>query len=301
MSSDINSQFFVQIISTRNTIRSKNLEPKLTELGLRFKISPGVVPNEIEFKAGLLHSAFLSAILCQRNLSIGEVGCALAHRDAINNFLHSSHKFGIVFEDDTEIVADFNFDIMRKLMESNDPIVIALGWTPGFAIAKNSEDLSSQDPIELITSQTGTFAYAINRPAATLLRNGQKKIIDFADWPIYMVNKVKFYAVNPQSPWVTTNYEPEFSTIGAREIPISSSLIRVLVGRIRLATSLVALILLSKSKLLDASPKQIVQRVLIRDMLYAYGSSQVNDESARNSVIPLPLKFRKLLGLFRLL
>ena len=301
MPSNLHSQFFVQIISIKNVIRSENLESKLTGLWLKFQISPGVVPNETDFQAGLLHSSFVSKLLCQRNLSIGEVGCALAHRNAMHNFLNSNHKFGIIFEDDTEIIADFDFDIMMQLLDSNLSTVIALGWTPGFAIAKTSQDISREEPIELVTSQTGAFAYAINRPAAKLMVSSQEKIIDFADWPICTVNKVKFYAINPHSPWVTTNYDPELSTIGEREISISNSAIKILVGRIRLATSLLTLMLVSKTNKLNASPKQIVQRLLIRDLLYKNGTSQVDQKSTKNEVVPITLKFQKMLTILRLI
>ena len=297
MTTDFNSQFIVQIISTTNIIRSKNLESKLTELGLKFQISPGVVPNEIDFHAGLYHSAFLTKLICQRNLIIGEVGCALAHRHAINNFLNSDHKFGFIFEDDAEVIAEFNFDIIKKVLDSNLPIVIVLGWIPGFAIAKNPQVLLSEEPIELITAPTCAFAYAINRPAAKLMIGSHEKIIDLPDWPIYTLNKVNFYSTH--SPWVTASHDPKFSTIGERSIPISKSPISVLVSRIRLVYSLVTLIALSKTNKLDVSPRQIVHW-LLRGMLYKYGLTQVNEKSTTNKVIPLPLKFQKLLILLKL-
>ncbi len=300
MPTDLHSQFWVQIISTENIIRSKNLEPKLTELGLKFQISPGVVPNEIDFEAGLLHSKFVSKLLCQRNLGIGEVGCALAHRVAMNSFLNSNHKFGIIFEDDAEIIADFDLHIIMECLISNDPVIIALGWIPGFAIAKNPPDLLSEEPIELMTSPTCAFAYAMNRPAAKFMVENQEKVIDVADWPIYTLNKVKFYSIHPNSPWVTANHDPKFSIIGERSTPIPSNPMSVLVSRIRLVRSVITLLRLSKTNKLNASPKQILHRIVIRDLLYRYGTSQVNIYSTGNNAIPLPLKFRKLLDLLKL-
>lgn len=300
MQSNLNAQFFVQIISTKNIFRSENLSSKLDEMDLRFITSPGVVPNEIDFHAGLLHSAFQSKLLLQRKMQIGEVGCALAHRNALNNFLNSSHKFGIVFEDDAEIIRNFNLDSIKEILDSSFPVVIALGWIPGFAIAKNPQDLYSEGPIELITSPTCTFAYAINHSAAELLINGQKKIIDAADWPIYVMKKVKFYAVHSNSPWVTANHDPKFSTIGERSGAISKSQITVTVSRVRLISSLLTLVLLSNTNKLNASPKQIVHRLLIRDRLYKHGRSQ-SEGAVRNVVIPAPLKFQRLLEILGLI
>lgn len=297
---DLNSQFLVQIIGTKGAIRSKNLESKLTELGLTFKISPGVILNENDFQAGFLHSAFLSNLLCQRNVSMGEVGCAVAHRNAINNFLKSNQRFGIIFEDDAEIIADFNFDMIMELLDANLPIVIVLGWIPGFAVAKNPQVFMYEEPIELATSPTCAFAYAINRSAAKLMINHHKKIIDLTDWPIYTLNKIKFYSVRSHSPWVTANHDSKFSLIGKRSISSSKSPIGVLVSRIRIVTSLITLIILSTANKLDASPKQIVHRLLIRDFLYNYGATQINEKLNGNIVVFLPLKLRKLLTLLNL-
>ena len=298
MTSDLNSPFLVQVISTNNIIRSENLEAKLTEFGLKYQITPGVVPNEIDYHAGLLHSKLLTKLICQRNLSIGEVGCALAHRAVSNNFLNSNHKFGIIFEDDAEVISEFNFEILIGLLDSDRPIIVALGWIPGIAVSKNPQIISDEELIELITPPTCTFAYAINRPAATLMIDSNDKIIDLADWPIYTLNTVHFYA--PRLPWVTANHDPKFSTIGVRSLPISTKPIGVLVSRIRLATYFVALVLLSKSKKLEASPKQIVHQLFIRGSLHRYGVSQVAENSTTNEVIPFPLKFHKLLKLLKI-
>jgi hypothetical protein len=298
VTSDHNSPFLVQVISTNNDIRSKNLESTLNEFGLNYEITPGVVPNEIDFSDGLLHSKFVTKLICQRNISIGEVGCALAHRVVTNNFLNSNHKFGIIFEDDAEVITEFNFDILIKLLDSDLPIIVALGWIPGIAVSKNPQIISDKELIELITPPTCTFAYAINRPAAKLMIGSHEKIIDVADWPIYMLNKVHFYA--PRWPWVTANHDPEFSTIGVRSLPISTTPIGVLVSRIRLASNILALVLLSKTKKLTASPKQILHQLLIRGSLHRYGVSQVAENSTTNEVIPFPLKFRRLLNLLKI-
>ena len=298
MPSNLNSQFLVQIISTDEIIRSENLLPELTQLGLQYQVSPGVVPSEVDFRTGILHSTFIFELLNQRAASIGEVGCALAHRVAMNSFLNSNHKFGIVFEDDAEVIAEFDFDILSELLDSDRPIIVALGWIPGIAVSKNPEILVNEELIELITPPTCTFAYAINRSAAKSMIGSKKKIIDLADWPIYMLSKVHFYA--PHLPWVTANHDPIFSTIGVRSRPISTTAIGVIKSRIRLATSLLVLMLLSLTNKLGASPKQIVHQLLIRGLLHRYGVSQVAENSTTNEVVPLSLKFHKLRGLLKI-
>jgi hypothetical protein len=296
--SNLNSQFLVQIISTDEIIRSENLLPELTQLGLQYQVSPGVVPSEVDFQTGLLHSAVIFKLLNQREASIGEVGCALAHRVAMQAFLNSKNKFGIVFEDDAEVIAEFDFNILSDLLDSNRPIIVALGWIPGIAVSKNPEILANEELIELITPPTCTFAYAINRSAAKIMIGSNKKIIDLADWPIYMLNKVHFYA--PRWPWVTANHDPIFSTIGVRSHPISTTTIGVIKSRIRLVTSLAELMLLSLTNKLGASPTQVVHQLFIRGSLHRYGLSQVAEKSTTNEVVPLSLKFERILKLLKL-
>ena len=296
--SNLYSEFLVQVISINNVIRSKNLESKLTEFGIEYEIPPEVVPDVGDFQSGLLHSASLTKLISQRTIRIGEVGCALAHRVAMINFIKSDRKFGIFFEDDAEIIAEFNFEALMHLLDSDTPIIVTLGWIPGFAISKNPKILPGEELIELITAPTCTFAYAMNQPAAKLMIASHEKIIDLADWPIYTLNRVKFYA--PRWPWVTANHDPELSTIGMRPTPLSKSPIGILVFRTRLVTSLITLVLLSKTNKLGASPKQILHQLLIRGSLHRYGVSQVAENSTTNEVIPLQLKFQKILSLLKL-
>jgi hypothetical protein len=274
------------------------LEAKLTEFGIEYIIPPEVIPTVVDFESGLVHSATVSKLICQRKLSIGEVGCALAHRVAMANFLNSDQKFGIFFEDDAEIIAEFNFDILSDHLDSHIPVIIALGWIPGFAISKNPQILGSEELIELVTSPTCTFAYSMNRPAAKLMIESHKKIIDLPDWPIYTLNKVKYYTT--RRPWVTASHDPKLSTIGVRSTPISKSLSGVIVSRFRLIISLLVLSLMSITNKLDVSLRQIFHRLLIRGLLYKYGIRQVADKSLTNEVIPLPPNYKRLLNLLRL-
>lgn len=216
----------------------------------------------------------------------------------MNSFLNSNHKFGIIFEDDAEVISEFDFDTLSDLLDSDRPIIVALGWIPGIAVSRSPQIIINEELIELITPPTCTFAYAINRSAAKLIIGSNKKIIDVADWPIYMFNKVHFYA--PRWPWVTANHDPLLSTIGVRSSPIATSTIGVLISRIRLATYLVALVFLSITNKLEASPKQIVHQLLIRGALHRYGLSQVVDDSTSNEVVPLPIKYQRMLKLFKL-
>jgi hypothetical protein len=193
---------------------------------------------------------------------------------------------------------EFDFDPLSDLLDSDRPIIVALGWIPGIAISRNLQIIVSEELVELITPPTCTFAYAINRSAAKLIRGSNEKIIDVADWPIYMLNKVHFYA--PRLPWVTANHDPKFSTIGVRSGPISTSIIGILISRIRLATSLMVLMILSVTSKLVVSPKQIVHQLFIRGALHRYGVRQVAENSTTNEVVPFPLKFQKMLKLLKL-
>jgi hypothetical protein len=126
--------------------------------------------------------------------------------------LNSHCNFGLIFEDDAEVITDFNFEIPITGLYSNTSAMAALGWIPRFASAKNSLELIDDDFTELVTPPTCTFSYAINRSAAELMNNTQNKVIDLAEWHIHVLNRITFYSTN--SPWATANHSPKFSTIG---------------------------------------------------------------------------------------
>lgn len=274
---NIDQKFLIQVITLNYRIRSSNLLKNLQEQSLNYFLTPGVIPEPIDFAQGKFHSKFLSQLVCQRSLTKGDIGCALAHHETAKNLLNSNCEFGIVFEDDAEIITKFDLNVLSAQLNSKKPVIISLGWIPGFAVGQKSE--TYKEIVRLITPATCTFAYALNRSAAEILINKDKKLYDLPDWPIHTFGVISYFAVAQR--WVMASTDPADSTIGER-VPIKDE---SLVGRVftsfKLIRNFVILVLISPILKQRLTFKQIINSLILRDIYYKYGRNQV-----KNSVEP---------------
>jgi hypothetical protein len=288
----VNSNYYTQVISTNGIVRSRNLLAKLADQKIPYQFTEGVVPALSEFDSGNLHSRYLSRLICQRELKLGEVGCALAHINAARNFLKSNAEYGIVFEDDAEILQKFDLTILDKSLNSIKPSILILGWIPGYAIAEDSENWFEGDFFKLVTPTTCTFGYALNKPAAELIVNGNRKVLDVADWPTNLFNRCRFLIVN--TPWVDASDDPSDSMIGLRANISSAKRWHVFTRKLKLFYSIATLLLLSKILRLNISTKQVIHRILLRDFLYKFGRKEFTRAVSLNgskNIVFLPKKY----------
>lgn len=297
------ANFLVQIISTNGRIRGHNLLDSLQTQKIKYSIVDGVIPDIIDFKNKKLHSPELSKLINFREIKIGEVGCSLAHKKCSTNLLNSNYQFGLVLEDDAEIVNDFNFELIKKFLSVEIPRIIILGWIPGFAIAYNSKSKNADDLFKLVTPATCTFAYALNKSAAELIVNNGSKIMDLADWPIYLFDKVEFFITN--GAWTTASHDPANSTIGARS-DINFSKVSQRIGHgFRVVTNSLLLYIFSIFSRLDISFKQILHRMILKDLIYKYGYSQIQNplfsvKNTENGIVFAPKSIEMLAKFLRL-
>lgn len=286
------TNFLVQIICNEQNIRSKNLINDLKCQGIKFHFAEAVFPNYKEFIEGSLNSKITSKLISQRNLTIGEVGCALAHRKTSSKLLTSESLYGITFEDDAEIMSYFDFEMLENKLKVDKPIVIVLGWQPGYGVLKTLPLEKKSQILELLTPPTCTFAYAYNKSAAKLLINENKKINDVADWPIEIFDKIKFYLVSP--PWVKASSDLSNSLIGERIFNKNSNLLRRLVKKIQLIFNLLALMFIALSSKHNFTIRQVVHRVILRDQIFNR-SSFVSTDYPNLSILKRP--YRSILNL----
>jgi GR25 family glycosyltransferase involved in LPS biosynthesis len=275
------SDFSVQIISTDGLIRSKNLEENLNFQHIPFKLSPGIIPSFSDYKDGKLHSKLFSNLICQRQISKAEVGCALAHKVAVQNHLGLASKFGIIFEDDAEILRNFDFKVLSDYLQSELPRILILGWVPGFAVAYPTKFQTNNEVSQVLVPPTCAFAYAFNNSAAKILATN-KKILDFADWPIHVFNKINFSIV--KEPWVSASQDPDLSTIGIRYIDSEPTKTSIFASRIRLIISLVLLVISSIFTNMNFSPRQILTRLFLKDHIYNFGVNAQRKAASENEV-----------------
>lgn len=293
--SDPKEKFFTQIISTNGVVRSKSLLPELERQAIRFEITNGVVPTYEEFISEKYHSKRLTRLTTQRNISLGEVGCAQAHRNAAKNFLLAKQPFGVIFEDDAEITGEFDFSEVSNFLDSQSPRLVFFGWLPGYAVTATEFESTQLSIIELITPPTCAFAYGLNKPAAKLLVGCGKTIIDLADWPIQILNKTTFGALKRHI--VTAPQEPNLSLIGKR-VEDSKNLLTNLTGKFLIILSIIFLMLYSKSSGLNLTWRQIIHRIVLKDFIYSVGKKAILDGNWNSDIVLIPRNLYSVIKFF---
>ncbi len=148
----------------------------------------GVVPTSADIAGYAAKASWLG-----RGMTPGEVGCAIAHRRVLQRFLDGDSEWAIVIENDA--IVENSKSVLASLSEYDkaSPIVLMLGF--------NSDDvptaLARGKSFQIPSVPTGTYAYAINRPAAKRFLVETPFNYGPADWPPYGSAGTKFRILNP--------------------------------------------------------------------------------------------------------
>lgn len=134
-------------------------------------------------------------------LSVGEIGCAMAHVKAYKRLLESPEKFLVVIEDDAVMEHQFDLEIFTSLMDTDVPQVLLLGrnFLDLPVLTKQLGKFGSADVFVDNLPPTGTFAYIVNRSAAELMsKEFELDGVNFtADWPLSAVERATFLYCYP--------------------------------------------------------------------------------------------------------
>lgn len=126
-----------------------------------------------------------------RILNAGEIGCTLSHRKCYEKLLLSSNEYALILEDDIAFIRDVtelqNINIEKKLKEDKPLIVLLSG---DYWFFKKKKILSVFDAV-------GSYAYLINKKAASLILSIDKPYNVADDWILYKRLGVKLYALYP--------------------------------------------------------------------------------------------------------
>lgn len=177
----------------RDVERRAKMEGELKKLSIPVEFIKGVdgrrLTNE-ELKK--VYAKWRTRFRHGKDLSRGEIGCALSHVKIYDEVLKGADEVGMVFEDDVSF-RDGAFDALHKvegfLKATNDPAIVQL---PGL-----ERDLPQGDATEIIPvkSAMGTYAYAINRAGAELLKKEFSPVKMPIDKYSYLIKHygLKFY------------------------------------------------------------------------------------------------------------
>lgn len=192
------NNFLIQIIGLSKSYRGHGLERELASMGLSYISKVGIEISNEDFENEVFHSEFISKQILKRNITRGEIGCALAHEYAYKRLLDSDKNFSLIFEDDVKLQSKIDFNLIKNCLESESPRIVLLGYNDEFSIPKTCYENVHAGCVDLLVPSTGAFAYAINRVAAKILINKEAKLRTVADWPLNASHKVKFTILIPK-------------------------------------------------------------------------------------------------------
>jgi len=82
------------------------ISTRLQTLGIPFEFVPGVDGRKLDVHTYQGYDSFTRSIFFGRDLSNGELGCVLAHRNACRHMLESGYSAALVLEDDALLTDD---------------------------------------------------------------------------------------------------------------------------------------------------------------------------------------------------
>lgn len=91
------------IIGLEDHSRGRELESQLLTQGLHADRVAGVLLHELPHPEEAYADQATARVLLRRNLTVGEIGCSLAHRAAYERLLSIDCNFGLIFEDDARL------------------------------------------------------------------------------------------------------------------------------------------------------------------------------------------------------
>lgn len=186
------------IIGLEDRFRGSALEAQLNQHGLLPSRVPGVLVHELPEPSDFYADQRSANVLLRRSLTLGEIGCALAHRKAYEVLLNGTSSHALVFEDDARIVGRLPLAEIRGLLASPKPRIVLFDWNPGWTIISGAETAKGSSLYRAMFAPIDARGYALNRPAASLLLQDGARINYVADWPAQIAGRIEFYVSYPR-------------------------------------------------------------------------------------------------------
>lgn len=219
------------LISDGSRPGSQDLARRLSDI-FELELVPPVFVSECEAQENELFDpqAFLAFHL--RSPTLGEIGCAIAHRQAQGRLVASDRDIAAIFEDDARIGDTSHLvsriGIYEQLCSKELPMVINLNRD---AIPSRL-DLANTDPTGLSQARTPPYpatAYVINRAAAELFVSSQTPIRSQADWPRTRM-EVSYFVDRQSSVYEDLRLASSIDIHGARNLVPATRKIRMWTG-----------------------------------------------------------------------
>jgi len=287
----------IQIIGLSGSQRGALLKKDLANQNFGFTSNLGVIVNSCDYSNEAFHSSIVSNLILKRQITVGELGCALAHKEACERLINSlsDYSYSIIFEDDANLINKIDPEFFGSILMDPNPRILLLGWNPKFTLVSHGDDLTKSEFVRVVVPPTGTFAYALNLKAARLIAETSKVFTATSDWPIETYSKIQFFALSaPIVDWERAAGDSEIDRLDPRtNHEIANTLHRAIV----IVKSIIGLFAIKLFQRRNLSSRQILGCVIMRDL--AFSLAKPTPTSSHFYV--LPKNFQSLARFFRVI
>ncbi|HNQ04581.1 MAG TPA: glycosyltransferase family 25 protein [Thiobacillaceae bacterium] len=177
----LNKSAFLCIVITLDDAQARRdaISARLRVLGIPFEFVPGVDGRKLDTLIHPGYDSFRRGIYFGRDLSKGELGCALAHRNACRHALESGHDAILILEDDA-LLADDLPAVIADLLALRDKwdLVRFLGRKKNYRASRLITPLAGSQAMlaRPLGTPGGAYGYLLNPRAAKRLLELTQKI-----------------------------------------------------------------------------------------------------------------------------
>jgi glycosyl transferase family 25 len=177
----------------RSQDRRQKIATAMEQLALPFRFIDAVDAGRHSLAPVATAEEIRSAML--RDMTAGELACALSHRKAYEKFLATDHSHVVILEDDAIPTPDFG-RFIREDGHKHYPMI--LFYHSGARVVRKTATtiLGSFHLFRVAMSCNGAVAYSLNRTAAQALLERSTPVCRKADWPLD-ISTLKAVAVVP--------------------------------------------------------------------------------------------------------
>ena len=160
----------------------------------------------------------LSKVVNKREISVGEYCCAIGHQRILKSFLDSEQNWGLILEEDANIIDDIS-TIEALTKDKSGPTIVHLAGIDQILRSASKETFWLRDAhAEMVENEEvvlfrvvgnvfGAFGFLINREAAEIAVSGNNRLRfpQLADWPSTWRYKINFFITDKAFISVETN------------------------------------------------------------------------------------------------
>jgi glycosyl transferase, family 25 len=186
MSAPFNARVFTQVLNMdRSAARLATIDAYLKGAGVDYQRFSAIDGSKLDMAAPEIKAMFdLDAWVRghHRNPTNADVGCYLSHYRALETFLTQDKPFGLIFEDDATIPADFIEKVNFALNDAEAWDILKLHVRhPGPLVLRHTY----RDDVRLfsfLVRHAGGTAYIVTRSAAAKMLRHMKPARRMIDW-----------------------------------------------------------------------------------------------------------------------